>query len=73
MSGGPLVPVASASYDPPTLASDPRVCSNCRDTHEDAIWFPIMNTRSGVYHSGGSYGMTDCGVDATADHWLWPL
>lgn len=64
---------ATPVYRPPTVPSDPRVCGNCRETHEDAVWFPIKNERTGKYHSGGDYGMTDCGVDATEDNWLWPI
>jgi len=38
-----------------------------------SIWFPIQNRRSGIYHSGGEYGVTDCGIDATGDIYAWPM
>jgi hypothetical protein len=60
-------------YDPPMTATDPRVCLNCVKVADWSIWFPIQNARSGKYHSGGEYGVTDCGVDATEDGWLWPI
>lgn len=33
----------------------------------------ILNVRTGKYHSGGEYGVTDCGRDATGDDWAWPF
>jgi hypothetical protein len=66
-------PLTVADYAPATVASDRRVCRVCAAKHEVAIWFPICNTRTGKYHSGGEWGVTDCGHDATSDHWLWPL
>jgi hypothetical protein len=69
--GSPLVSVAAASaYDPPRRHDDPRVCWVC--SRHWSPWYPIMNLRSGKYHSGGEYGVTDCGKDATGDAWVWP-
>lgn len=68
-----------AVYRPPSRADDPSVCGRCRRhwgsslVEPPAHYFVIGNTRTGKYHSGGDYGMTDCGQDATADHWMWPL
>lgn len=64
---------ALRDYDPPHDADDDRVCGNCRRAYRDALWFPIFNSETGVYHSGGEYGITDCGRDATGDRYLWPL
>jgi hypothetical protein len=36
-------------------------------------YFAILNTRTGKYHSGGAWGVTDCGRNATNDEWVWPL
>ena len=33
--------------------------------------FLILNTKTGTWHSGGDWGVTDCGKDATRDHWRW--
>lgn len=68
--------MTSADYDPPESSDDPRVCRKCavlRRAPGEAEWWPIQNTRTGRYHSGGEFGLTDCGVDATGDGWLWPL
>jgi hypothetical protein len=50
--------------------ADAKVCPAC---HAPGVIFGIANTQTGKYHSGGDYGMTDCGVDATGDRYLWPL
>jgi hypothetical protein len=63
-------------YDPPTNANDPRICKRCLSvtgSWSGAKWWPIQNSRTNIYHSGGEYGVTDCGVDATKLHYLWPL
>jgi hypothetical protein len=59
-------------YDPPMTAEDARACRNCVKAADWSIWFPIQNGRSGKYHSGGEWGVTDCGIDATEEGWLWP-
>lgn len=70
--------MSAPTYDPPTDQADPRVCGTCR-RHWGSVLVPpraghfvILNSRTGKYHSGGEYGMTDCGKDATTDEWLWP-
>lgn len=63
----------AAMYDPPHLASDSRVCDSCRDRYEDAIWFPVLNSRTGRYHAETTMGHTACGTDASAGHWIWPI
>lgn len=65
----------SAIYEPPTSHEHPSVCGNCVAAWGISIMpmFSLLNTRTGKYHSGGDYGTTDCNVDATGDHWLWPL
>lgn len=67
------------TYSPPGDQDDPRVCG-ARRRHWGSVLVPplpatfvILNTRTGKYHSGGEYGETDCGRDATGDDWLWPL
>ena len=69
----------TVAYDPPRDGSDPRVCASCRrawtrvygDPSDQS--FPLLNARTGKYHSGGEWGVTDCGKDATREHWMWPL
>lgn len=60
-------------YDPPVGVDDERVCRRCARAAFRVPWFPILNARTGRYHSGGEDGLTDCGLDATGPHWLWPL
>ena len=62
-------------YDPPSRASDPRCCKRCLSvtgSWSGTTWYCIQNTRSGIYHSGGDYGVTDCGIDATGESFMWP-
>jgi len=33
--------------------------------------FAILNTKTGLWHSGGEWGVTDCGKDVSRDHWRW--
>jgi hypothetical protein len=68
------MPPKSPIYDPPTRWDDPRVCAICAKRVGSWVTrFPLKNERTGKYHSGGEWGDTDCGRDATADHYLWPL
>lgn len=62
-------------YDPPTDIADDRVCRRCLKcggSWSGTNWYSIMNWRTNIYHSGGEYGTTDCGLDATSDSYLWP-
>lgn len=66
------------TYSPPTDQHAPNVCGTCRRHWGSVLlsppdaYFVIFNSRTNKYHSGGEYGMTDCGRDATGDEWLWP-
>lgn len=77
---GNTTPASAAAlvygYDPPRKADDPRICSRCLS--RTGSWsghqsWPIQNAKTDIYHSGGDYGITDCGIDATGDHFRWPI
>jgi hypothetical protein len=65
-------------YDPPTSQDDECVCGRCRRAWGSRLvpprdgHFSILNKRSGKYQSGGEWGVTDCGLDATGADWAWP-
>jgi hypothetical protein len=67
------------AYDPPRDQRDSRICGRCRRAwgsilvDPPEVYFPIQNARTDKYHSGGDFGKTDCGLDATGDEWRWPL
>lgn len=47
-----------------------RFCPVCRPeggTIDDVM----IVSRVGVAHESGGYGVTDCGKDATGEHWWW--
>jgi hypothetical protein len=64
-------------FDPPSSWSDPRVCRNCVRTNGSyngpPTVYTIMHKRTGKYHSSSGYGVTDCGIDATGEAYLWPI
>ncbi len=67
---------AQPADDPPESLNDPRLCKVCLRPWSRAIEFRLLNTRTGKWHSGGGWQHgeeTDCGHNAVADHWLWPL
>jgi hypothetical protein len=67
---------ATVEYDPPRSWDDPRVCQNCVRTegsYRNTLAYVILNTRTDKYHASAGYGMTNCGVDATGDEFLWPI
>ena len=71
-------PDAAFVYDPPTEQDDPRVCGGCKRAWGSVLvshpgGYTIVNLRTGKYHSGRDYGMTDCGIDATGEAFLWPV
>lgn len=51
-----------------------RDCLIClRKCNNDQTALPIFNKRTRTWHAENEYGVTQCGKDATRDHWLWPL
>jgi hypothetical protein len=70
-------PPAKYPYEPPRSWDDPRVCQRCVRTegsyHGPPTAYVILNARTGKYHASAGYGMTDCGIDATGDEFLWPI
>lgn len=63
-------------YDPPTKASDERVCKRCRrwtGSYNGARLWTILNTRTGKHHADRGFGDTACGLNATGEEFLWPV
>ena len=63
---------ASVAAQPPV---EKDTCAVCQALCGQIAWagdpFPIQNTKTGKWHSGGDWGVTDCGKDTSRDHWLW--
>ena len=51
-----------------------RVCKRCPITPRELERGYVLVSPNGTAHSAGwKEGLTDCGLDATGDGWLWPL
>lgn len=50
-----------------------RACSICGPTDEEILAGHVVVSPTGVAHHGTDWGKTDCGKDATGEHWWWPL
>lgn len=49
-------------------------CFRCGVSHDDLDGLrEVVVSPSGKAHFGAEYGLTQCGIDATADGWWWPL
>jgi hypothetical protein len=63
-------------YDPPTDWKDERICQSCLKGYGSKsghLPYTIANTRTGKYHASEGFGVTDCGIDATGEEFLWPM
>lgn len=52
-----------------------RACSICGPTDDEILAGRVIVSPNGVAHHSDNDGdgRTDCGKDATGEHWWWPL
>ncbi len=53
-------------------------CKRCQSVASVSRWLkwptePMLVSAAGVEHLGDESGMTQCGIDATRDGWMWAL